>query len=128
MTRAHGIALPSVLALLALTGLASLLVVRLLWLQERLLKLDGERVRHRALVEAVKSGATDRESLAAALPKVAFTGPRGELRIDPATNNIVQPIHVYETVAGADGLTQKVLATLPAVADPVNGCQMADLN
>ena len=82
----------------------------------------------RALVEAVKSGATDRETLAAALPKVAFTGPRGELRIDPATNNIVQPIHVYETVAGADGLTQKVLATLPAVADPVNGCQMAGLN
>lgn len=82
----------------------------------------------RALVEAVKSGATDRDTLAAALPKVAFTGPRGELRIDPATNNIVQPIHVYETVAGAEGLTQKVLATLPAVADPVNGCQMAGLN
>lgn len=82
----------------------------------------------RALVEAVKSGATDRESLAAALPKVAFTGPRGELRIDPATNNIVQPIHVYETVAGADGLTQKVLATLPAVADPLNGCQMPAVN
>lgn len=82
----------------------------------------------RALVEAVKSGATDRETLAAALPKVAFTGPRGELRIDPATNNIVQPIHVYETVAGADGLTQKVLATLPAEADPVNGCQMPAVN
>ncbi|NEX48730.1 ABC transporter substrate-binding protein [Pseudotabrizicola algicola] len=78
----------------------------------------------RALVEAVKAGATDRASLAAALPKVSFTGPRGELRIDPATNNIVQPIHVYETVAGADGLTQKVLATLPAEADPVNGCVM----
>lgn len=78
----------------------------------------------RALVEAVKSGATDRKAIAAALPKVSFTGPRGELRIDPATNNIVQPIHVYETVAGPDGLTQKVLATLPAEADPVNGCAM----
>ena len=78
----------------------------------------------RALVEAVKAGATDRATLAAALPKVSFTGPRGELRIDPATNNIVQPIHVYETVAGSDGLTQKVLATLPAEADPVNGCAM----
>lgn len=78
----------------------------------------------RALVEAVKAGATDRETLAAALPKVSFTGPRGELRIDPATNNIVQPIHVYETIAGPDGLTQKVLATLPAEADPVNGCAM----
>ena len=82
----------------------------------------------RALVEAVKSGATDRDTLAAALPKVAFTGPRGDLRIDPATNNIVQPMHVYETVAGAEGLTQKVLATLPAVADPVNGCQMPSVN
>jgi branched-chain amino acid transport system substrate-binding protein len=78
----------------------------------------------RALVEAVKSGAKDRASLAAALPKVSFTGPRGELKIDPATNNVVQPIHVYETVAGADGPTQKVLATLPAEADPVNGCVM----
>lgn len=78
----------------------------------------------RALVEAVKAGATDRATLAAALPKVSFTGPRGELRIDPATNNVVQPIHVYETVAGPDGLTQKVLATLPAEADPANGCVM----
>lgn len=82
----------------------------------------------RALVEAVKSGAADRNALAAALPKVAFTGPRGDLRIDPATNNIVQPIHVYETVAGTDGLTQKVLATLPAEADPVNGCTMQAVN
>ncbi|MDP2079372.1 MAG: ABC transporter substrate-binding protein [Pseudotabrizicola sp.] len=78
----------------------------------------------RALIEAVKSGATDRQTLAAALPKVSFTGPRGELKIDPATNNVIQPIHVYETVAGADGLTQKVLATLPAEADPANGCTM----
>ncbi|MCA8929988.1 MAG: ABC transporter substrate-binding protein, partial [Alphaproteobacteria bacterium] len=50
----------------------------------------------RALVEAVKAGAMDRESLAAALPKVSFEGPRGKLSIDPATNNIVQPIYVYE--------------------------------
>ena len=78
----------------------------------------------RALVEAVKSGATDRAALAAALRTVRFEGPRGLITIDPATNNLVQPIYVYETVAGADGLTQKVLATLPAEADPVNGCAM----
>ena len=76
----------------------------------------------RALIEAVKAGATDRESLANALRQVSFDGPRGALSIDPATNNIVQPIYVYETVAGDDGLTQKVLA---AEADPVNGCEMA---
>ncbi|MET4127143.1 ABC transporter substrate-binding protein [Roseovarius sp. MBR-6] len=79
----------------------------------------------RALIEAVKAGATDRESLANALRLVSFEGPRGALSIDPATNNIIQPIYVYETVAGADGMTQKVLAQLPAEADPVNGCEMA---
>lgn len=78
----------------------------------------------RALIEAVKAGATDRATLANALRTVRFDGPRGMLSIDPATNNVVQPIYVYETVAGTAGLTQKVLAALPAEADPVNGCQM----
>ena len=79
----------------------------------------------RALIEAVKTGATDRASLANALRQVNFEGPRGGLSIDPATNNVIQPVYVYETVAGEDGLTQQVLAQLPAEADPVNGCEMA---
>ena len=79
----------------------------------------------RALIEATKTGASDRESLAAALRQVSFEGPRGKLSIDPATNNLVQPIYVYQTVAGEGGLTQQVLAQLPAEADPVNGCSMA---
>ncbi|MCV2866869.1 ABC transporter substrate-binding protein [Defluviimonas sp. WL0075] len=79
----------------------------------------------RALIEATKTGAADRETLASALRQVSFDGPRGTTSIDPATNNVVQPIYVYETVAGDNGLTQKVVAQLPAEADPVNGCQMA---
>ncbi|MFT6451720.1 MAG: branched-chain amino acid transport system substrate-binding protein [Halocynthiibacter sp.] len=79
----------------------------------------------RALIEATKAGATDRASLANALRLVSFEGPRGKLSIDPATNNIVQPVYVYETVAGENGLTQKVLAQLPAEADAANGCEMA---
>ncbi|OWY10469.1 ABC transporter [Thioclava sp. F42-5] len=82
----------------------------------------------RALVEAVKSGASDRASLGAALRKVSFEGPRGMLSIDPATNNLVQPIYVYQTVAGPDGLTQNVLAELPASADPANGCDLAQVS
>lgn len=78
----------------------------------------------RALVEAARTGAADRVALANALRQVSFEGPRGKLSIDPATNNIVQPIYVYETVAGENGLTQKVLAELPAEQDPVNGCEM----
>lgn len=82
----------------------------------------------RALVEAAKAGATDRASLANALRQVSFEGPRGKLAIDPATNNIIQPVYVYETVAGEGALTQKVLAQLPAEADPTNGCEMAPLS
>ncbi|UWQ85939.1 ABC transporter substrate-binding protein [Leisingera caerulea] len=82
----------------------------------------------RALVEAAKTGAHDRASLAEALRQVSFDGPRGKLSIDPATNNIVQPVYVYETVAGENGLTQKVLAELPAEADPANGCDMAPVS
>jgi branched-chain amino acid transport system substrate-binding protein len=79
----------------------------------------------RALIEATKTGANDRASLATALRQVSFEGPRGQLSIDPATNNIIQPVYVYETVAGEGGLTQKVLAQLPAEADATNGCEMA---
>lgn len=78
----------------------------------------------RALIEATKSGASDRETLANALRQVSFEGPRGALSIDPATNNVVQPIYVYETVMGENALTQRILAELPAEADPLNGCEM----
>ncbi len=78
----------------------------------------------RVLIEAVKSGASDRESIASALPKVKYTGPRGPLEINPATNNVVQNIYIYETVADGDALTQKVIATVENVKDPVNGCVM----
>jgi branched-chain amino acid transport system substrate-binding protein len=76
----------------------------------------------RVLVEAIKSGASDRESIATALPTVSYTGPRGPLKIDPATNNIVQNIYVYDTVAAGDALTQQVIATIPDVQDEPNGC------
>ena len=78
----------------------------------------------RVLLAAVESGADDRESIAAALPKAKYTGPRGPLEIDPATNNVVQNIYVFETVADGDALTQKVLATLPSVRDDPNGCSL----
>jgi branched-chain amino acid transport system substrate-binding protein len=79
----------------------------------------------RALIEAVKAGATDRASLAEALPKISYTGPRGPLQIDPATNNVVQNVYIYEIVKGDDGaLTQKVLATVENVKDEPNGCQL----
>ncbi|AZN70964.1 ABC transporter [Georhizobium profundi] len=79
----------------------------------------------RALVEAVKAGATDRESIKEALRDVQYTGPRGPLEIDPATNNIVQNVYIYDIVEGEDGkLTQELLDTVEAVRDEPNGCEL----
>ncbi|WP_404863934.1 ABC transporter substrate-binding protein [Georhizobium sp. MAB10] len=79
----------------------------------------------RALVEAVKAGATDRESITEALRDVQYTGPRGPLEIDPATNNIVQNVYIYDIVEGEDGkLTQELLDTVEAVRDEPNGCEL----
>lgn len=77
-----------------------------------------------ALIEAIKAGASDRAALAAALAKARFTSPRGPIEIDPATNNIVQNIYVFETVPGDGGMTQKILGVIEAVRDPVSGCKM----
>ncbi|QFS85044.1 ABC transporter substrate-binding protein [Roseivivax sp. THAF197b] len=84
----------------------------------------------RAIIEAVKTGATTRSEIAAALSKVSFDGPRGALSIDPATNNIIQPIYVYETVEaeGGEGLTQRIIAQLDAEQMPPNGCEMKPIN
>jgi len=79
----------------------------------------------RALIEALKSGGADRAAIAAALPKVKYTGPRGPLQIDAATNNIVQNIYVYEIVKDGNGaLTQKILDTVKDVRDEPNGCKL----
>ena len=79
----------------------------------------------RVLIEAVDAGATDRASLAKAIPAVSYAGPRGPLKIDPATNNIIQNVYVYKTIKGDDGqLTQQVLDTIEAVQDPANGCTL----
>ncbi|GAB4287217.1 MAG: ABC transporter substrate-binding protein [Roseovarius sp.] len=76
------------------------------------------------LMAAVDSGASTREEIAAAVPKVKYVGPRGPLEIDPATNNIVQNIYIYETVKDGDMLTQKVLATVEGVRDEPKGCML----
>lgn len=79
----------------------------------------------RALVEAIKSGATDKEAITQALPKVSYTSPRGPVSIDPATNNIIQNMYVFETVEGDDGkLTQKLVGTVENVQDDPNGCKL----
>lgn len=78
----------------------------------------------KALMVAIDSGATDRASIAEALRKVKFESPRGPVEIDPATNNIVQNVYVYDTVKGDDGLTQQVIGVIESVRDEPNGCEL----
>ncbi|MEM7070463.1 MAG: ABC transporter substrate-binding protein, partial [Pseudomonadota bacterium] len=76
----------------------------------------------RVLAETIKSGAHDRQSITEALSKVEYTGARGPLKIDPATNNVIQNIYVYQTIQGENGLTQKIIDVVKNVQDPPNGC------
>jgi branched-chain amino acid transport system substrate-binding protein len=81
----------------------------------------------RLIVEALRrtGGETaDKAALVRAMHEVSFTGPRGPLRIDPATNNIIQDIHIFETRPGPDGMELAVIETLPAMQDPPNGCKL----
>lgn len=78
----------------------------------------------RLLVEAVKGGATDRASITDALKTISYTGPRGPLEIDPATNNVVQNIYIFDIVEEDGRLTQKLLDTVEAVRDEPNGCAL----
>ncbi|WBU56813.1 ABC transporter substrate-binding protein [Paracoccus sediminicola] len=78
----------------------------------------------RLLLGALDSGAAGREELARALPQVAYTGPRGPLEIDSATNNIVQNVYVFETVSKDGEMTHRLLDTIEAVRDAPNGCEM----
>ncbi len=78
----------------------------------------------RLLAEAIQSGATDRASIAAALPTITYTGPRGPMQIDPATNNVVQNIYIYETIEEDGVLTQRLIDTVENVQDAPNGCAM----
>lgn len=76
------------------------------------------------LMGAVDKGAEDRASIARLLPKVKYNGPRGPMEIDPATNNVVQNIYIYDTVKSSGELTQKIIGSVKGVRDGPNGCSM----
>jgi len=71
------------------------------------------------------NGKTDnKKAMMEAIRKATYDGPRGPMRIDPKTNNIVQNIYMIE-VKEVDGKpTHVVLDTLKDVQDPPSGCNM----
>ncbi len=80
----------------------------------------------RLIVAALAASKGDKEKFVDAARTTTFASPRGPWRIDPATNNIVQNIYVYQIVQGPDGrLVEKVLKVYENEQDPPNGCQLA---
>ena len=78
----------------------------------------------RLLAEAIKAAAGDKAKFKSALSKVSFTGPRGPLKIDPKTHNVVQNIYVFKNEFINGKIEQRVLATIANVQDEPNGCVM----
>jgi len=78
----------------------------------------------RLIAEAIKAAGGDKAKFKGELSKVKFTGPRGPLKIDPKTHNIVQNIYVFRNEFIGGKVKQRVLATIADVQDKPNGCSM----
>ena len=78
----------------------------------------------RLIVEALKRTGGSTDEIVEAIREVSFVGPRGELRIDPLTNNVIQDIYVFETRLIGDRIEQVVIDTFADVRDPPNGCRL----
>ena len=81
----------------------------------------------RLVVEALRAtggNTDDRAALAAALRETRFDGPRGPFRIDPATNNVIQNMYIFEVQKQGDGVAAVVQEVIPHVQDAPNGCSL----
>lgn len=65
-----------------------------------------------------------KEGLIGSFHAVTVKGTRGELKIDPKTNNVIQDIYIYEAKKAGDKVDFTVLDKIPAVQDPPNGCKL----
>jgi branched-chain amino acid transport system substrate-binding protein len=76
------------------------------------------------IVDAIKAAGGDKAKFKGELSKVKFTGPRGPLRIDPKTNNVIQNMYVFRNEFVDGKVQQRVLATIADVQDEPNGCAL----
>jgi branched-chain amino acid transport system substrate-binding protein len=78
----------------------------------------------RLIIEAIAAAGGDKAKFKGELAKVSFNGPRGPLKIDPATHNVIQNMYIFRNEFADGKVTQNVLATIEGVQDEVNGCKM----
>lgn len=75
-------------------------------------------------IESLGGKTDDKAALAAALAKVRLDSPRGPLRLDPKTNNVIQNVYMVRVVEKAGKITYEILDTIKDVQDPLNGCKL----
>lgn len=76
----------------------------------------------RTIVDAVKAAKTDttKDGLVKALEATDFEGPRGRIRFDKASHNIIPTIYIREVKRGQAGLQNLVVGSFPNVIDPAD--------
>ena len=69
-------------------------------------------------IESLNGDVSDSEKLVEAISNVEITSPRGPIKFDKETHNIIQNIYIMETVVENNTTENKVIDTIPDVADP----------
>ena len=69
-------------------------------------------------IESLNGDVADSEKLVEAISNVELTSPRGPIKFDKETHNIIQNIYIMETVVENGATENKVIDTITDVADP----------
>lgn len=69
-------------------------------------------------IESLNGDVSNSEKLVEAISNVELTSPRGPIKFDKETHNIIQNIYIMETIVENDATENKVIDTIPDVADP----------
>ncbi len=75
-------------------------------------------------LKAVDGKTDDKRALMEAIRKADYSGPRGPMRIDPRTNNVIQNVYMIEVREVGGKPSHVVIDTIADVRDPPNGCTM----
>lgn len=69
-------------------------------------------------IESLDGDVSDSEKVVEAISNVELTSPRGPIKFDKETHNIIQNIYIMETIVENGATENKVIDTIPDVADP----------
>ncbi len=75
-------------------------------------------------LHSVNGDVSNKQALIAAMLETKLQSPRGWIKIDPRTHNVIQDMHIATVVAKGDKVRHRILATIPAVQDAPNGCTL----